>query len=243
MQFLPAPIVAAYFIAQFFLNKDIISYAIFVVAAVVPLIWFVVHNFWYLNIWLGGAPLQTVCKYIIGGAVVAMGVPGLALLPLKARFAAEVGLVSHALIVCHLENRLYNFTSIYYFSMEDDVVYPSYMVVFTTVLGLVLVHRLSADKRISSVSNWLMICLYLSKLSMLFLSSPHVVWAAALLLLAITPPLLLYKYVLTTFFLLLVSAPQSAIVVFRDDHLDFFGIQRVSIFLKFDIINCRTYRH
>lgn len=191
--FLPAPVIAAYFIAQFFLNKSIVSYTISVVAAVVPLTWFVVHNFWYLNIWLGGAPLQTICKYIIGGAVVAMGVPALSLLPNKLRYAAEAGLVIHALIVCHLENRLYNFTSIYYFSMEDDVVYPSYMVVFTTVLGLVLVHRLVADKRISSVSCWLTTCFYLSKLSMLFLSSPHVVWAAALLLLAVTPPLLLYK--------------------------------------------------
>lgn len=193
VQFLPAPVAAAYFISQFFLRKDLVSYAIFVVAAMVPLTWFVVQNFWYLNIWLGGAPLQTVCKYIIAGAVVAMGVPGLALLPHKARYAAEVGLISHALIVCHLENRLYNFTSIYYFSLDDDVVYPSYMVVFTTVVGLVLVHRLSDSRRISSVSYWLMICLYLSKLSMLFLSSPHVVWATALLLLAVTPPLLLYK--------------------------------------------------
>lgn len=194
VQLVPAPVIAAYFISQFFLNKNLVSYAVFVAAGVVPVAWFVVHNFWSLNIWLGGAPLKTICKFVIGGAVLAMSVPGLALLPSKAQFAAEVGLVGHALIVCHLENRLYNFTSIYYFSMEEDVVYPSYMVVFTTVLGLVLVHRLGGDKRISIYAYWILICLYMSKLSMLFLSSAHVVWASALLLLAVTPPLLLYKY-------------------------------------------------
>lgn len=194
VQLVPAPVIAAYFISQFFLNKNLVSYAVFVAAGVVPVAWFVVHNFWSLNIWLGGAPLKTICKFVIGSAVLAMSVPGLALLPSKAQFAAEVGLVGHALIVCHLENRLYNFTSIYYFSMEEDVVYPSYMVVFTTVLGLVLVHRLGGDKRISTYAYWMLICLYMSKLSMLFLSSAHVVWASALLLLAVTPPILLYKY-------------------------------------------------
>lgn len=55
--------------------------------------------------------------------MVAIGVPGLDILPNIARYAAEVGLVGHALIVCHLENQLHSFTSMYYLSMEDDVIY------------------------------------------------------------------------------------------------------------------------
>lgn len=185
--------VAAFFLSKFVLKKSVTSYGIFFAAAIVPVTWFVVHNFWSLNIWLGGVPLKEICKYIIGAAVLAMSVPGLALLPRTAHYAAEIGLIGHALLVCELENRLYNFTSIYYFSMDEDVVYPSYMVVLTTVLGLVLVRHLAADKRISSLASWVLLCLYLSKFSMLFLSSHHIVWASAFLLLAVTPPLVLYK--------------------------------------------------
>jgi Na+/melibiose symporter-like transporter len=133
------------------------------------------------------------CRYIIAAAVLAMSIPGLALLPEKVRYLTEFGLIGHAIIICHLENRVYNFAGIYNFSFDEAVVYPSYLVVVTTVVGLVLVRRLGADKRIGPLASWVLICLYLSKLSMFFLSSHYVVWAATLLLLAITPPLVLYK--------------------------------------------------
>ncbi|KAJ6347103.1 hypothetical protein OIU76_003739 [Salix suchowensis] len=77
--------------------------------------------------------------------------------------------------------------------MEEDVMYPSYMVILTTFVGLALVRRLSVDHRIGSKAVWILTCLYSSKLSMLFISSKPVVWVSAVLLLAVTPPLLLYK--------------------------------------------------
>lgn len=193
LKFLPAPIISAFCLSQFFLKKNTIFYAVFVITAIVPVTWFVVHNFWSLNIWLGGVPLKSLCRYIIAAAVLAMSIPGLALLPEKVRYLTEFGLIGHAIIICHLENRVYNFAGIYNFSFDEAVVYPSYLVVVTTVVGLVLVRRLGADKRIGPLASWVLICLYLSKLSMFFLSSHYVVWAATLLLLAITPPLVLYK--------------------------------------------------
>jgi hypothetical protein len=81
--------------------------------------------------------------------------------------------------------------------MEEDVMYPSYMVILTTFVGLALVRRLSVDHRIGPKAVWILTCLYSSKLSMLFISSKPVVWVSAVLLLAVTPPLLLYKCVLT----------------------------------------------
>lgn len=157
--------------------------------------WFVMHNFWDLNIWLAGMPLKSFCKLIIVNVVLAMAIPGLALLPSKLHFLIEVGLIIHALLLCHIENRFFNYSGIYYYGFEDDVMYPSYMVIVTTFVGLALTRRLSVDNHIGPKAVWILTCLYSSKLAMLLLSSKSVVWVSAVLLLAVSPPLLLYKYV------------------------------------------------
>lgn len=158
-------------------------------------IWFVLHNFWDLNIWLAGMSLKSFCKLIVASVILAMAIPGLAVLPSKLHFLVEVGLVSHALLLCHIENRFFNYSGIYFYGLEDDVMYPSYMVIMTTFVGLALARRLSVDHRIGPKAVWILTCLYSSKLAMLFISSKSVVWVSAVLLLAVTPPLLLYKCV------------------------------------------------
>eukprot|EP01018_Ginkgo_biloba_P017737 Gb_19950 [translate_table: standard] len=193
LKFLPAPIVSGFYISQFFMKKSLSSYFIFVISASLPFTWFVVHNFWDLNIWLAGMALKSFCKLIIVSAVLAMAIPGLVLLPLKVNIVTECGLISHALLVCYLENRFFSYSSIYFFGFEDDIMYPSYMVIATTVLGLALVRRLALDSRIGPKAVWILTCLYSAKLSMLFLTSKTVLWITVILLLAISPPLLLYK--------------------------------------------------
>jgi len=199
LQFIPLPSVAGFYFARFFTKKSLPSYFAFVVLGSLMVTWFVMHNFWDLNIWLAGMSLKSFCKLIIAAVVLAMAVPGLALLPPKLHFLTEVGLISHALLVCHIENRFFNYSSIYYYGLEEDVMYPSYMVILTTLIGLALTRRLSVDHRIGSKANWVLTCLYSSKLAMLFITSRSVVWVSALLLLAVSPPLLLYKYVPDSF--------------------------------------------
>uniref|UniRef100_A0A2P2JF08 Uncharacterized protein MANES_08G100200 n=2 Tax=Rhizophora mucronata TaxID=61149 RepID=A0A2P2JF08_RHIMU len=191
--FLALPSVAGFYLARFFTKKSLPSYFAFAVLGSLMVSWFVLHNFWDLNIWLAGMSLKSFCKLIVANAILAMAVPGLALLPPKLHFLAEVGLIGHALLLCHIENRFFNYSGIYYYALEDDVMYPSYMVILTTFVGLALVRRLSVDHRIQSKAVWILTCLYSSKLGMLLISSKSVLWVSALLLLAITPPLLLYK--------------------------------------------------
>lgn len=155
--------------------------------------WFVLHNFWDLNIWLAGMSLKSFCKFIIANVAVAMAVPGLALLPSKFHFLTEISLISHALLICHIENRFFNYSSIYYYGFEDEVMYPSYMVIMTTFLGLALVRKLTVDHRIGAKAVWILTCLYSSKLAMLFIASKSVVWVSSILLLAVSPPVLLYR--------------------------------------------------
>ncbi|XAR64327.1 hypothetical protein NMG60_11024623 [Bertholletia excelsa] len=191
--FLPLPSIAGFYLARFFTKKSLPSYFAFVVLGSLMVAWFVLHNFFDLNIWLAGMSLKSFCKLIVANVILAMAVPGLALLPPKFQFLAEVGLVSHALLLCYIENSFFNYSSIYYYGLEDDVMYPSYMVALTTFVGLVLVRRLSVDHRIGQKAVWILTCLYSSKLAMLFISSKTALWASAVLLLAVSPPLLLYK--------------------------------------------------
>lgn len=195
MQFIPLPCVAGFYLARFLTKKSLAAYFAFVVLGSLMVMWFVMHNFWDLNIWIAGMSLKSFCKLITGSVIVAMAVPGLALLPAKLAFLTEAGLISHALLLCHIENRFFNYSGIYYYGFDEEVMYPSYMVVLTTFVGLALTRRLSADRRIGAKAVWILTCLYLSKLAMLFIFSKSVVWLTALLLLAVSPPLLLYRYV------------------------------------------------
>lgn len=194
LQLLPLPLISGFYLARFFTRKSLSSYFVFVMLASLMVAWFVMHNFWDLNIWLAGMNLKAFCKLIVASAIVAMAVPGIALLPSKFRFVTELGLISHALLLCYIENRFFNYTGLYYFGFEDEVIYPSYMVILTTFLGLAMVRRLVVDHRIGPKAVWILTCLYSSKLVMLFITSKSVLWVSAVLLLAVSPPLLLYKY-------------------------------------------------
>ncbi|XP_009768338.1 uncharacterized protein LOC107769077 [Nicotiana tabacum] len=191
--FVPLPAVAGFYLARFFTRKSVSSYFAFVVLGSLMVIWFVMHNYWDLNIWMSGMPLKSFCKLIVGSVILAMAIPGLAILPAQFRFLTEIGLIGHALLLCYIENRFFSYSSIYYYGLEDDVMYPSYMVVITTFVGMAVVRRLSVDNRIGSKAVWILTCLYSSKLAVLFITSKGVLWVSAILLLAVSPPLLLYR--------------------------------------------------
>ncbi|KAG6422465.1 hypothetical protein SASPL_119037 [Salvia splendens] len=193
IMFLPLPSAAGYCLARFFTKKSLSSYSAFVVLGSLMVAWFMLHNYWDLNIWIAGMSLKSFCKLIVGSVLLAMAVPGLAVLPPQFSFLTEAGLIGHAFLLCYIENNFFNYSNVYYYGMDEDVMYPSYMVVMTTFAGLAIVRRLSVDRRIGSKAVWVLICLYSAKLSMLFMASKAVLWVSAVLLLAVSPPLLLYK--------------------------------------------------
>ncbi|XP_078440804.1 no exine formation 1 [Wolffia australiana] len=191
--FIFVPLLAGYYLGRFFTKRSLQSYFSFVALATLVTAWFVVENYWDLNIWMAGMPLKSFCKLIVASVFLAMSIPGLILLPSNLRFVGELGLIGHALLLCYIEDRFYNYTNMYWFGLDDEVMYPSYMVIGTTALGLALVRKLAVDCRIGPKTVWIVTCLHLSKLPMLFISSRSVLWVSALLLLAVSPPLLLYK--------------------------------------------------
>ncbi|KAJ3671798.1 hypothetical protein LUZ60_007877 [Juncus effusus] len=191
--FIPLPMISGFFLARFFTQKSLSSYFAFVSLSTLMVLWFVTHHFWDLNIWLAAMPLKSFTKYLVFSIMLALSVPGLVLLPMKFKFLTEVGLVMHAVTLCWLEDKLFNHASMYYFGYDEEVIYPSYMVVVTTVLGVGIVRRGEAEGRIGSKAGWILMCLYGGKLAMLVVVGKSVVWVATVLLLAVTPPLLLYK--------------------------------------------------
>ncbi|KAG6425555.1 hypothetical protein SASPL_115996 [Salvia splendens] len=100
--------------------------------------WFMMHNYWDLNIWIAGMSLKSFCKLIVGSVLLAMAVPGLAVLPPQFSFLTEAGLIGHAFLLCYIENNFFNYSNVYYYGMDEDVMYPSYMVVMTTFAGLAI---------------------------------------------------------------------------------------------------------
>ncbi|KAG9144769.1 hypothetical protein Leryth_017247 [Lithospermum erythrorhizon] len=192
-KFVPLPSVAGFYLARFFTKKSLSSYFTFVLLGSLMVTWFVMHNYWDLNIWMAGMSLKSFCKLIVGCVILAMTIPGLAVMPSKYQYLAEIGLIIHALLLCNIENHFFSYSNVYYYGFDDDVMYPSYMVVMTTFVGLAIVRRLSVDNRIGSKAVWVLTCLYCSKLAMLVMASNSVLWVSAVLLLAVTPPVLLYK--------------------------------------------------
>lgn len=111
----------------------------------------------------------------------------------KLHLLTEYVLINHALLLCYVENRVYNCSSIYNYDIEEDEIHPSYMVVMTTFVGLALALRLSRDNRIKQKVIRILICLYYSKLAMLCMSSKSVLWESSVLLSTTSLQILLYK--------------------------------------------------
>lgn len=70
--------------------------------------------------------------------------------------------------------------------------YPGYLLILTSVMGIVACRRLVAHGNITAFNSWLLHCLYGGKLAMLVLPEAYLLLPAVLLSLAVTAPYFLY---------------------------------------------------
>jgi hypothetical protein len=189
--------VAGYYLSYFLTKKTVWSYFIFAFAASVPAVWFVLHNFYDLTVWLGGFSIKNLCHIINASILLGLTIPGFALLPSQQlRLLVPIGLIGQAGLLCLAESKLYLHTQFYsHGSYDEDAVYPNYMVVATSVFGMLLTRRFFFEKRFGPWAAWILFCLYAAKLIMLVVITRNVMWTAIVLLLAVSPPLVFYKYV------------------------------------------------
>ncbi|CAI7840833.1 unnamed protein product, partial [Closterium sp. NIES-53] len=184
---LPAPAIAAVYLAHFHSSRSLTSYLIFAAAAAIAATWFVLDHFFFLALSVAGVPLRSICQGMLAALLLALLVPAATLLHRPQRVAGVL-VVLQALLFAWLESLLYNGDG-----RAEEGVYPSFLVVTTTVAGLAAVQRLHAEHKIGAVAEWVGSCVYLAKLPMLAVSSPGATFSSLLLLLAVTPPFFLYR--------------------------------------------------
>eukprot|EP00887_Chlorella_sp_A99_P005591 scaffold1.g5591.t1 len=192
---LPAPLLAAGVLAMFYETRALRDYAIFWVAALATGGWFVWHHFWFLDIYLGGMHLRTVCYLVLAAMAASALVPGLAYAEGRGLAGALLApaLLAQAGLLCVVEEHLYA-------GDHEDVtynlhpMYPAFLVVGTSAAaGPPSDHPsrpclLRLPPALSSLQ-----CAYAAKLVTLALPEAKLVVPTLGLLLAASPPLLLQR--------------------------------------------------
>ncbi|CAI5999624.1 unnamed protein product [Closterium sp. NIES-65] len=211
---LPAPAIAAVYLAHFHSSRSLTSYLIFAAAAAIAATWFVLDHFFFLALSVAGVPLRSICQGMLAALLLALLVPAATLLHRPQRVTGVLVVLQALLFACagrsaallHCLQRVAGWgaggatgaadrMSLLYNGdgRAEEGVYPSFLVVTTTVAGLAAVQRLHAEHKIGAVAEWVGSCVYLAKLPMLAVSSPGATLSSLLLLLAVTPPFFLYR--------------------------------------------------
>eukprot|EP00899_Mesostigma_viride_P019112 jgi/Mesvir1/27201/Mv07047-RA.1 len=187
LQVLPAPLVGAAYLVQYYYHAHLRDYVVFACGALVSLVWFLAHNLWFLHIEFADISLSTVCRGLVAAAALALLIPGTARGGRHPRLTGTL-LVAQGLLTLFLEDRLFS-----HLHEEEEGLYPVYMVLITSAVGLVLARHLRARGRLGPWLTWAVQCIYTAKLSMVLLPTHNVVWPSLLLLLTATPSVMLYR--------------------------------------------------
>lgn len=185
-----APLVAAGGLSLYYDSRSLREYAIFVLGVLATAGWFVHHHFWFLDIRVGFLHLQSMCQLAIAALLPAVVVPGLLLAGAGRQWVGVLMLVQ-AELLCVLEEQMYG--AHHHEEPGSEVMYPSYLVITTTVAGIAACQALDRLWAMPRWATWVVSTLYVAKLSMLVLPEAYLVLPTAVLLLAAGSPLYLYE--------------------------------------------------
>ncbi|KAJ9506464.1 hypothetical protein QJQ45_019460, partial [Haematococcus lacustris] len=167
-QWLPAPLVGACGLVLFFDSASLREYILFVGGAFLTGVWFVYHHFWFLDIRLGGPGswhLHTLCKLALAALLPALMLPGL--VHAGAHIAAvELMVVAQSCLMLALEEQLFAPS---HMDSSSQSLYPGWLLLATSVLGMLAVRRLAQLRGLGHTAQWLSECMYLGKAAMLLL--------------------------------------------------------------------------
>lgn len=188
---LPGPLIAAAGLSLYYDSRSWKEYMLFVVSSLLTASWFVWHHFWHLDISLSGVPLRWVCCLLLSAMVPGLLVPGLILSGMFSRSSVvTMLLVSQAALLTVVEEVLFagDHTLLTY---DLHPVFPAALVVATSGVGVAMTRRLVSKGVIGEVGNYLLQCIYVTKIVMLAIPQARLTFPALGLALSITPPLLL----------------------------------------------------
>lgn len=185
-EWLPAPLVAAVGLALYYESRSVREYAIFVAGGMLTAVWFVSHNFWFLDVRVGHLRVRTACHLALAALAPALAVPGL-VIARAGRGAVGALLFVQAELVCILEEQLYSAAALEGPGAEE--MYPAYLVVATSAAGAAAANRLASAGLAPLWAGWVVPALYAAKLAMLVVPEAHLVLPIGLLVLSATAPL------------------------------------------------------
>eukprot|EP00884_Botryococcus_braunii_P004652 jgi/Botrbrau1/14188/Bobra.182_3s0121.1 len=137
--FVPAPLIGAAGLALYYESGMLRDYLLFVGGTLISCAWFLYHHFWFLEVFLERMALRTMCKLLLVGIVPAALLPGLVLASVS-KTAISVLIVVQAGLVATLEEHLYAGQH----ETGSEEMYPAFLVLLTSGLGLAAIHKLEA---------------------------------------------------------------------------------------------------
>lgn len=132
---MPAPLIGSAAFALFYDSGLLRDYLLFFSGTIISFGWLIFHHFWFLDISVGFLSLRTICQLIIATTAVSLMIPGLIIAEtydLVAKRGAEFFLFLQTVALTLLEKRLYTKDVV----GEDDVIYPAYLILTTSILGI-----------------------------------------------------------------------------------------------------------
>ena len=181
---LPVPVVGSRsFLRYHYEDKVATDYGIFASSCFACFAWFLSKNFWSLEISIGSIHISRLCFAIATLAVMALAVP--VALSTKSVNSTSVGalIVGYIFALAVVEQILIQSTQ------EDDVlIYPPYLVICTSVCGILASKSLVLSGTMSRKFGWMAQSASAAKLSMMFLHGVWEMFSVLVVVLVISAP-------------------------------------------------------
>lgn len=174
-------------ICNFLFNRQFSHYLLFLIAATVAILWFIKRTYWFLEVNIGPFSISGFSSYLAVLFVVALLVPGLTIVDISS-LANSMLLIMYVVGVLFGEMLLMRENRHY----ESDV-YPTYLVMATSVTGFFLSLRLYNDEKILGWAHWLFTSICVGKLSLLLSLQKENVFMSIAVAMAVLPMFLLYN--------------------------------------------------
>lgn len=181
---LPVPVAGSRaFIKYHYEDGSPTDYGTFAVSCVGCFVWFLAKNFWSLDVEVGSIHITSLCYAVLALAVMALGLP----FALSTKSFSHTGVgslvVGYVVALAVVEQILVQVTH-----EDGSLIYPPYLVISTSVCGVLASKSLVISGRMSRKFGWMVQSSSAAKLSMLFVHGPMEMFSVLIVVLTISAP-------------------------------------------------------
>lgn len=159
---LPIPVIGSGAFVKYYVSESETAYGTFAAMTMLSFAWFLYKHFWLLDISVGGLPIGHVCSAVLMLSAVAVALPALAK-HAKQKEALSSVITAYVALLAIMEQILTEAVN-----DGDATIYPPYLVIVTSLGGILLARSLMLSGRMSRKLGWVLKSVCISKVSMLF---------------------------------------------------------------------------